>query len=161
MKTGLTLSLLLCSVSLMAQNTMRVHYKDGGELDLFIAKIDSVTFVEKTTSEESASLTGVWLWGNQEQGYYELITINEDHTYTGYDNYFSYGFDTMTYGWWAQMGAMLTLQSNGFGYQRRYNWYITELTVNALGMMTKMGPFTYYKLQPETLRLQLHLVVNF
>lgn len=155
MKTGLTLSLLLCSVSLMAQNTMRVHYKDGGELDLFIAKIDSVTFVEKTTPEENASLTGAWLWGNQEQGYYELLTINEDHTYTGYDNYFSYGFDTMTYGWWAQMGAMLTLQSNGFGYQRRYNWYITELTVNALGVMTKMGPFTYYKLQPETLRLQV------
>lgn len=155
MKTGLTLSLLLCSVSLMAQNTMRVHYKDGGELDLFIAKIDSVTFVEKTTPEENASLTGAWLWGDQEQGYYELLTINEDHTYTGYDNYFSYGFDTMTYGWWAQMGAMLTLQSNGFGYQRRYNWYITELTVNALGVMTKMGPFTYYKLQSETLRLQV------
>lgn len=155
MKTSLILSLLLYSVSLMAQNTMRVHYKDGSELDLSIAKIDSVTFVEKATPEESVSLTGAWLWGNQEQGYYELLTINEDHTYTGYDNYFSYRFDTMTYGWWAQMGAMLTLQSNGFGYQRRYNWYITELTVNALGVMTKMGPFTYYKLQPETLRLQV------
>ena len=52
--------------------------------------------------------------------------------------------------------AMITLQSNGFGYQRRYNWYVTELTENALGVMTKMGPFTYYKLQPETLRLQVN-----
>ena len=50
---------------------------------------------------------------------------------------------------------MLTLQSNGFGYLRRYNWYITELTENALGVMTNMGPFTYYKVQPETLTLRV------
>ena len=105
-------------------------------------------------------ITGSWLWGNQEQGYYELLTINDDHTYIGYDNYFSYGFDLMTYGWWAQIGAMISLQSNGFGYQRRYNWYITELTENALGVMTKMGPFTYYRLQPETLRLQVGGVLS-
>lgn len=140
----------------MAQNTMRVHYNDGRELDISISQIDSVTFVEEVAPEEEVSLIGSWLWGNVEQGYYELLTFNEDHTYTGYDNYFVYGFDTMTYGWWAQIGAMITLQSNGFGYQRRYNWYITELTENALGVMTKMGSFTYYKVQPESLRLRVN-----
>lgn len=155
-ETVLILSLLVCGVSVMAQNTMRVHYKDGGDQDISISQIDSVTFLEKVTLEEKVTLIGSWLWGNQEQGYYELLTINDDHTYTGYDNYFTYGFDTMTYGWWTQIGAMITLQSNGFGYQRRYNWYVTELTENALGVMTKMGPFTYYKLQPETLSLQVN-----
>lgn len=160
MKVGLMLLLLLCSVTLMAQNTMRVHYKDGREQDIPIEQVDSVTFVkgDDTASDPvgDISIIGSWLWGNLEQGYYELLTINDDHTYMCYDNYFSYGFDLMTYGWWAQIGAMITLLSNGFGYQRRYNWYITELTENTLGVMTKMGPFTYYKLQPETLRLQVN-----
>ena len=159
-KVGLMLLLLLRSVTLMAQNTMRVHYKNGREQDIPIEQVDSVTFVKgaDTASDPvgDISVIGSWLWGNLEQGYYELLTINDNHTYTGYDNYFSYGFDLMTYGWWAQIGAMITLQSNGFGYQRRYNWYITELTENALGVMTKMGPFTYYKLQPDTLRLQVN-----
>ena len=159
-KVGLMLLLLLRSVTLMAQNTMRVHYKNGREQNIPIEQVDSVTFVkgDDTASDpvEDISILGSWLWGNLEQGYYELLTINDDHTYTGYDNYFSYGFDLMTYGWWAQIGAMITMQSNGFGYQRRYNWYITELTENALGVMTKMGPFTYYKLQPETLTLQVN-----
>lgn len=140
-----------------AQNALRIHYKGGGHSDVTIEQIDSITFVkEGDTPAAEVSLIGGWLWGSQEQGYYELITISEDHTYTGYDNYFAYGFETMTYGWWAQMGAMLTLQSNGYGYQRRYNWYLTELTGNALGVMTKMGPFTYYKVQPETLHLQVN-----
>lgn len=160
MKVGLMLLLLLCSVTLMAQNTMRVHYKDGREQDIPIEQVDSVTFVkgDDTASDPvgDISIIGSWLWGNLEQGYYELLTINDDHTYTCYDNYFSYGFDLMTYGWWTQIGAMITLQSNGFGYQRRYNWYVTELTENALGVMTKMGPFTYYKVQPETLTLQVN-----
>lgn len=149
--------LLSLTMSCLAQNTMRIHYKNGGHSDVVVEQVDSITFVnggDATATE--VSLVGSWLWGNQKQGYYELLTINDDHTYTGYDNYFSYGFDTMTYGWWAQIGAMITLQSNGFGYQRRYNWYITELTENALGVMTKMGPFTYYKLQPETLHLQVN-----
>lgn len=154
-----TIFSLLCLYGLVpvcqAQDTMRIHYKGGGHSDVATEQIDSITFIKDGDAPAAeVSLIGAWLWGNQEQGYYELITISEDHTYTGYDNYFSYGFDTMTYGWWAQMGAMLTLQSNGFGYQRRYNWYLTELTENALGVMTKMGPFTYYKVQPETLHLQ-------
>lgn len=140
-----------------AQDTMRIHYKNGGHSDVEIEQVDSITFVKGGDAPAAeVSLLGAWLWGNQEQGYYELLTINNDHTYTGYDNFFSYGFDLMTYGWWAQIGAMITLQSNGLGYQRRYNWYITELTANALGVMTKMGPFTYYKLHPETLHLQLN-----
>lgn len=155
------LLVIFCLVGLIpvcqAQDTMRIHYKNGGHSDVTIEQVDSITFVNGGDAPATeVSLIGEWLWGSQEQGYYELLTINNDHTYTGYDNYFSYGFDLMTYGWWAQIGAMITLQSNGFGYQRRYNWYITELTANALGVMTKMGPFTYYKLHPETLHLQLN-----
>ena len=155
------LLVIFCLVGLIpvcqAQDTMRIHYKNGEHSDVAIEQVDSITFVKGGDAHAAeVSLVGAWMWGNQEQGYYELLTINDDHTYTGYDNYFSYGFDLMTYGWWAQIGAMVTLRSNGFGYQRRYNWYITELTENALGVMTKMGPFTYYKLQPGTLHLQLN-----
>lgn len=149
---------LFCSTIVSnAQDYMRIHYRNGEHSDIAIEQVDSITFVKGGDAPATeVSLIGEWLWGSQEQGYYELLTINDDHTYTGYDNYFSYGFDVMTYGWWAQIGAMITLQSKGFGYQRRYNWYITELTENALGVMTKMGPFTYFKLQTETLRLKLN-----
>lgn len=156
-KTVLIVYLLGLTLFCQAQNYMRIHHKGGGHSDVAIEQVDSITFVkggDAPTAE--VSLIGSWLWGNQEQGYYELLAFSDDHTYTGYDNYFAYGFDTMTYGWWTQIGAMLTLQSNGFGYQRRYNWYLTELTENALGVMTKMGPFTYYKVQAETLRLQVN-----
>ena len=148
--------LLGWGIACSAQNQMRIHYKGGTVSDIPVEEVDGITFVQKDTPAEEVTLIGSWFWGSLEQGYYELLTFNEDRTYTGYDYYFAYGFDTMTYGWWAQIGAMLTLQSNGFGYQRRYNWYVTELTENALGVMTKMGPFTYYKLQPETLRMQVN-----
>ena len=156
-----TILTLLCLLGLIhvcqAQDAMRIHYKGGGHSDVAIEQVDSITFIKGSGAPAAeVSLLGAWLWGSLEQGYYEVLTINEDRTYTGYDNYFAYGFDLMTYGWWAQMGAMITLQSNGFGYQRRYNWYITELTENALGVMTKMGPFTYYKVQPEILNLQVN-----
>lgn len=144
------------SIVSSAQNNMRIHYKGGAVSDIPVEEIDSITFVQKDTPAEEVTLIGSWFWCSQEQGYYELLTFNEDRTYTGYDFYFAYGFDTMTYGWWTQIGSMLTLQSNGFGYQRRYNWYVTELTENALGVMTKMGPFTYYKVQPEALTLQVN-----
>jgi hypothetical protein len=145
--------MLLCSVSLMAQNAMRVHYNDGTEQDIFLSQVDSITFVEKSEPEEKVTLTGGWLWGRRESGYYELLVFNDDYTYTGYDRYFTYGFDTMTYGFYSQYGTMLTLWSNGFGYQHRYNWYIMGLTTNALTVMTKMGAFTYYKLQSDVIRL--------
>lgn len=152
--------LLGLGIACQAQNNMRIHYKGGAVSDIPVEEIDSITFVQKEMPTDEVTLIGSWFWGNVEQGYYELLTFNEDRTYTGYDNYFAYGFDTMTYGWWAQIGAMLTLQSNGFGYQRRYNWYVTELTENALGVMTKMGPFTYYKVQPETLMLQVNGILT-
>lgn len=143
-------------VPIVAQNTMRIHYKDGNKQDISISQIDSITFVEKDSydEEKSASLTGSWLWANKEAGYYELLTFNEDQTYIGYDFYFSYGFNTQTYGWYSLYGNMLTLQSNGLGYRRRYNWYMRSLTDNALEVMTNMGAYTYYKLQQETIYIQ-------
>lgn len=165
MKTTLRITiLLLCLTALhsvcIAQDYLRIHLRGGGHSDVAVDQVDSITFVHGGDIQDTAvAITGSWLWGNHEQGYYELLTFNEDHTYTGYDNYFTYGFDTMTYGWWGQIGAMLTLQSNGYGYQRRYNWFISELTENALAVMTKMGPFTYYKLQSETLSLSVDGVI--
>lgn len=151
------IALPLCyCVPIVAQNTMRIHYKDGTEQDIAISQVDSITFVEKDSrdEEEDVTLTGSWLWAKKEAGYYELLTFNEDHTYTGYDYYFSYGFDTQTYGWYSLYGNMLTLQSNGFGYRRRYNWFVTGMTGNALEVMTNMGAYTYYRLQPETIYIQ-------
>ncbi len=153
LRTLISIALLFCSVTLMAQNTMRIHYKDGSEQDISISEVDSVTFVEKKAPEAPVSLTGEWLWAGKEEGYYELLSFSDDQTYTGYDKYFTYGFDTMTYGWYNRYGNMLTLQSNGYGYRRLYNWFIIGLTDNALEVMTKMGPFIYYKLQSETLYL--------
>ena len=139
-----------------AQTHMRIHHKGGGHSDVAIEQIDSITFVDGSEPlENEGSIVGSWLWGDTEAGYYELLTFNEDRTYTGYDNYFTYGFDTMTYGWYMQVGSMLTLQSNGFGYNRHYNLYVMGLTENALDVMTKMGRFVYYRLQPEVLHLQV------
>ena len=143
---------IVCS----AQSYMRIHHKGGGYSDIDIERIDSISFVDESDLPgEVSSLIGCWLWGNGASGYYELLTFNEDKTYTGYDNYFTYGFDTMTYGWYAQFGSMLTLQSNGFGYNHRYNWFVMGVTGNALDVMTKMGRFVYYRLQPETIRLKV------
>ena len=151
------IALALChSILTVSQNTMRIHYKDGTEKNIAISQVDSITFVEKEShdEEENVTLIGSWLWAKKEVGYYELLTFNEDQTYTGYDYYFSYGFDTQTYGWYFLYGNMLTLQSNGFGYRRRYNWFVTGMTGNALEMMTNMGAYTYYRLQPETIYIQ-------
>ncbi len=155
-RTILSFICLICCHIVLAQTHMRIHHKGGGHSNVAIEQIDSITFVyESNLPTYEASLTGSWLWGDAEAGYYELLTFNEDKTYTGYDNYFTYGFDTMTYGWYAQMNSMLTLQSNGFGYNRRYNWLVMGLTDNALDVMTKMGHFVYYKLQPEIIYLHL------
>lgn len=144
------LVLIIISVVVYAQTHMRIHHKGGGHSDVPIEQIDSITFVDSDdVKAEEVEFTGSWLWGDVDAGYYELLTFNDDNTYTGYDNYFSYGFDTMTYGRYFRNGAMLTLQSNGFGYNRRYNWYVIGLTENALEVMTKMGQFTYYRLQSE------------
>ena len=146
----------ICCLYATAQTHMRIHHKGGDHSDVAIEQIDSITFVDGSDLPvNEGSLVGSWLWGDTEAGYYELLTFNEDKTYTGYDNYFTYGFDTMTYGWYMQMGSMLTLQSNGYGYNRRYNWFVMGLTGNALDVMTKMGRFVYYRLQPEVIRLKV------
>ena len=129
-RKALFVASLLGAQMLNAQNQMRIHYKDGTRGDVPIAQIDSITFVD------------------DEGGEGEEMQVKE---LTG-----SYGFDTMTYGYYSVYGAMLNMWSNGFGYQHRYNWFITALTDNALGVMTKMGPFTYYKLQPEVIRLKVN-----
>ena len=154
MKIITTILLTCLSLGLHAQTTMRVHHRDGTKVDVVVEEVDSVTFINKTDGEEPVpELIGNWLWGDVEAGYYEVLSFNSDKTFTGYDNYFIYGFDTMTYGMYGQVGTLLTLWSNGFGYQRRYNWFITGLTDNALAVMTKMGPFTYYRIQPDVIRL--------
>ena len=146
----------LCA-AIQAQGVMHMHYKNGTKVDIPVEEVDSITFSEQSGTEEQgteAALTGSWLWGGLEAGYYELLTLDADNTFTGYDNYFSYGFDTMTYGWYHRNGVLLTLWSNGYGYQTRNTWYVMALTDNALSVMTKMGRFTYYRLQPGSISLK-------
>ena len=146
---------LLATETAFCQTNMRIHYKNGNYEDYKIEEIDSITFVDASESHDRISLSGCWLWGDVESGYYELLTFNDDKTYTGYDNYFTYGFETKTYGWYFQTGSILTLQSNGYGYQRMNRWFLASLTPNALEVMTKMGTFVYYKLQDETINLRV------
>lgn len=73
----------------------------------------------------------------------------------GYDYYLEYGFDGWTYGTFMANGMMLYLWSNGFGYRRTYRWFMTGLTENALEVMTQMGSFIYYQIQPEVYSLKV------
>lgn len=138
-----------------AQNTMRISYKDGGIYETPIERIDSITFVEKQEESHDTSIIGDWFWGSKEKGYYELLTLNEDRTYTGYDYYLEYGFDTWTYGTYITNGVMLYLWSNGLGYTRKQTWFVTGLTENALEVMSKMGSFVYYRVQPDVFSIKL------
>ena len=159
MKRIISILLIFLCTGMHAQTAMRIHCKNGTKVDVAVEEVDSVTFIEQgegTGSEQAVELTGSWLWGDKDAGYYELLTFNSDKTYTGYDNYFTYGYDTMTYGFYGQVGTILSLWSNGFGYQHRYTWFITGLTDSALSVMTKMGPFTYYRLQPEVIHLKIN-----
>ena len=150
------LLLAMCGLPLQAQTHLRIHHQGGGHSDVPLQQIDSITFVSSGDEQTAtAQLTGSWLWGDAAAGYYELIAFNADKTYTGYDNYFDYGFDTTTYGWYMLNGALLTLQSNGYGYTRRYNWFVTALTTSDLEVMTKMGHFTYHRLQPDVIVLSV------
>ena len=146
---------LLTTGKTLCQTNMRVYYHHGQCEDFPIEEIDSICFVEKGEVHAEISLLGSWLYGSTEMGYYELLTFNEDKSYLGYDNYFTYGFDTETYGWYVDMGNMLTLQSNGFGYQRTHRWFVTALTENALEVMTQMGRFVYYRVQDEVIHLKV------
>ncbi|MBR1414691.1 MAG: hypothetical protein IJ570_02370 [Prevotella sp.] len=152
-----TMLLLLATLPGNAQQTsMRIHYKDGSHSDVPISDIDSLSFVSGSNTADEATLTGTWVWGSRQLGYYEVLTLLDDFTYTAYDNLFSYGFDAYTYGFYARYGMMLTLWSNGYGYQRRYQWFLTALTENALSVLTREGPFTYYRLQPGDFALGLN-----
>ena len=76
----------LVITGLHAQSHMRIHHKGGGHSDVAIEQIDSITFVDGSDLPvNEGSLVGSWLWGDAEAGYYELLTFNEDKTYTGYD----------------------------------------------------------------------------
>lgn len=155
-KTELLILALLLTVTVAAQNSLRIHYHDGTHSDIPLNSIDSISFIDSsTTPADEATLTGTWVWAQRDMGYYEVLTFNADQTYTGYDNYFSYGFDTQTFGFYSHYGALLTLWSNGFGYQWRYQWLVTMLTGNALSVVTRSGPFTYYRLHPDVIRLTL------
>lgn len=74
-----TIVILCCLLGLSivspAQNHMRIHYKGGAVNDIPVEQIDSITFVQKDTPEEEASLIGEWFWGSVEQGYYELRSM--------------------------------------------------------------------------------------
>ena len=134
---------------------MYIFYKDGSRLGVPMAHVDSITFGQQdVTPQLWTDIRGSWLWAGSEQGYYELLTFNADNTYRGYDRYFSYGFDTSNYGFYALMGNLLTLRSYGLGYQRVYRWFVTALADNALEVMTPMGSFTYYRLQSDVIRLK-------
>ena len=157
MNKSLIVILLTCFAVLhtTAQNTMRIHYKSGDVEDIFVERVDSITFLDKNQDQQEVSLVGEWLWGSKEKGYYEVLTFNEDKTYTGYDYYLEYGFDTRTYGTYMANGVMLNLWSNGYGYCRVYRWFVTGLTANALEVMTQMGTFVYYRLQDEEIHLKV------
>lgn len=147
---------MLLPVGMYAQQHMHIHYKDGTQQTVPLERVDSVTFAPAAEEDTAdAVLTGGWLWASMEAGYYELLSFAADHTYTAYDNYFGYGLETRTYGLYAQYGNLLTLRSHGYGYSHRYDWLVTALTANALAVTTRMGSFTYYRLQPETISLQL------
>ena len=50
---------------------------------------------------------------------------------------------------------MLNLRTYGIGYNHIYRWFVTALTDNALDVMTSMGRFVYYRVQPEPLRMRV------
>lgn len=145
---------VLC-MSVFAQNTLRIHYKNGTTADVTITDVDSLTFIEKTNETATVSLAGSWFWGSVEAGYYELAAFNADNTFTAYDNMFSFGYETSAYGWYSQLGSMLVMRAYGYGYLRRYNWFVSTLTDNQLTVITEMGPFTYYRLQPDVIYMRV------
>ena len=138
-----------------AQTTMCIDFRDGSRQEIALSRIDSITFTDtpQVPPQQETSLEGAWFWGKREAGYYELLTMNADRTYTGYDLYLDYGIPTQTYGVYWLMGSMLYLQSNAVGYKRIYRWFLTGLTANALDVVTEWGRFTYFRVQPEAIRL--------
>jgi hypothetical protein len=155
-KTSILLIIIVAGITTHAQIHMRIYHKEGGHSDVPIEQIDSITFVNSDEAlTEEMELTGNWLWGSKEKGYYEVLSFNKGRTYTGYDYYLEYGFDTWTYGTYMVNGLLLNLWSYGYGYCRTYRWYIIGCTENALEVMTQMGRFTYYRVQSEVYSLKI------
>lgn len=138
---------LCCSQTVKAQNVMRITQKNGAQMDIPLTEIDSLTFITAEEPEEETTLIGTWYWVSQEQGYSETLTFNADGSFTCLDHYFGYGFDSSTYGTYMFFGSMLNMRSNGYGYNRFYQWMVTELTAEKLTVLTKMGSFTYAKVK--------------
>ncbi len=157
MKTKLILLTALATMlpaMALAQNTMRITYKDGTIQNVDITRVDSIIFVDMEPKPQDASITGDWMWGGLREGYYEVISFSTGRTFTAEDCYFAYGYTNHTYGTYTYSGIQLNLFSNGIGYKRMNRWFVTYLSDNELEVMTQMGSFTYYRLQPETIRLE-------
>ena len=137
-----------------AQNTMRIAYKDGTVQDIDITRVDSITFTDMPQQEQETTIVGEWMWGGTVEGYYEVITFDSGRTYTALDCFFDYGYTNHTYGTYTYSGIMLNLFSNGIGYNRIHRWFVTFLSDHVLEVMTKMGSFTYYRVEPEVIRLK-------
>lgn len=148
-------TVLFCNV-IKAQKQLRIYHKDGCNYGIPITEIDSITFTDgDSILTDERKMAGSWLWDNTEVGYYELLTFNTDNTYTAYDNYFMYGFDIKTYGWYWQYGSILKLSSEGYGYNNQYTWFVVAMTTNALDVMTKMGKFTYYRINKKPINIKI------
>lgn len=148
--------LMACSTTVQGQNTMQIHYSDGKVQRVPIAQVDSISFTDEGEIENvTVKLACSWLWADVEAGYYELLTLGEDGAFTCYDHFFSYGYETTTYGRYTLRGTLLTLLANGPGYSRRNEWFVTGLSANALEVRTRLGAFVYYRLQPDVIRLRV------
>lgn len=108
--------------------------------------IDSATFITtERVPQQEVSIIGTWHWESLEQGYSETMTFNADGRFTCTNHYFAYGFDSSTYGTYMFFSSMLTLVSNGYGYNLFNQWMVKELTDKKLTVLTKMGSYTYTK----------------
>ena len=79
MKMKKAIIVIYCLLGLIsvcqAQDHLRIHYKNGTQADVPLAQIDSITFVEGSSVPAEPKLESSWLWGSQEQSYYELLTM--------------------------------------------------------------------------------------
>ena len=101
MKTKLILLTALATMlpaMALAQNTMRITYKDGTIQNVDITRVDSIIFVDMEPKPQDASITGDWMWGGLREGYYEVISFSTGRTFTAEDCYFAYGYTNHTYG---------------------------------------------------------------
>jgi len=151
--------LLLVCAGLMAQNTMRVNRVDGTYVDIPVSDIEDVTFINQENPVGEATLAGQWLWGSKSEGYFELLTFNEDGSFIGYDKYFEFGTTYNMYGTYTRIGSILNLRFTmqgygvGAGYTYRYQLLIQDLTEYDLSVMTQYENYTYSRLQKEVFKL--------